>query len=66
MNFSDALQHIKFNKQVRRSIWDKTKAIYLVENDRNNIHYIEYRNLGSCLMYAASSEDLLADDWVLI
>ena len=66
MNFSEALYFINKGDKVTRKKWGKKAAVYLVNNRLNNISHIEIRTLGSCLMYGASSEDLLALDWELV
>jgi hypothetical protein len=63
MNFNEALDAIKKGKKIRRKRWLMTDMVYLVENKFNSIYHIEYRYLGGCRMYAASSEDMLAEDW---
>ena len=63
MNFSEALEAILAKKTVCRKKWSGKVKVYLVQNSLNNINHIEVRTLGSCIMYAASSEDLLANDW---
>lgn len=67
MNFSEALEYVKNGKRVARKAWGKgDMAIYLVDNRMNNIQHIEFRSKMNCLMYAASSEDILAIDWILL
>jgi len=66
MNFNDALNAIKDGKIVARGKWGGKAKVYLVKNKMNNITHVEVRTVGNCIMYAASSEDLLAMDWVII
>ena len=65
MNFAEALEAINANKTVMRRKWARRAKVYIVHNKLNNISHVEVRTTGSCLMYAASSEDLLAMDWEL-
>lgn len=65
MNFSEALEKIKEGNKAARGSWSPGMAIYLVSNKFNNISHVEFRSKLHCVMYAASSEDLLANDWVL-
>jgi len=66
MDFVKALEAIKLRLVVTRKKWQGKAKVYLVHNKLNNITHIEVRTLGSCLMYAASSEDLLATDWLMV
>jgi hypothetical protein len=66
MNFTEALEAINVGETVMRGKWSGKAKVYLVENKLNNINHVEVRTLGSCIMYAASSEDLLANDWELV
>lgn len=63
MNFIEALEAIKAGRRVTRAAWNKKATVYLVDNKMNNIQHIEVRTTGNCIMYAASSADLLAEDW---
>lgn len=65
MNFIEAFAAMQEGKRVTRSKWGKKAIVYIVSNTRNNIDHVEVRTLGNCIMYAASSEDLLAMDWCL-
>ncbi len=66
MNFNEALDAIKAGMTVIRRKWQGKAKVYIVHNKLNNITHIEVRMVGSCIMYAASSEDLLAIDWELV
>lgn len=66
MNFNEALEAIKAGMTVMRRKWGGKAKVYLVNNKLNNISHVEVRTVGNCLMYAASSEDLLAMDWELV
>lgn len=66
MNFNEALDAIKSNQMVTRGKWGGKAKVYLVQNKLNNISHVEVRTIGNCIMYAASSEDLLANDWRLV
>lgn len=66
MNFNEALDFINQGQKVSRRKWQGKAKVYLVKNKLNNINHVEIRTVGNCIMYAASSEDLLADDWGLI
>ncbi len=63
MNFSEALAAINAGDTVMRKKWGGKAKVYLVKNKLNNINHVEVRTTGNCIMYAASSEDLLAMDW---
>ena len=63
MNFIEAFQSMQEGNRLTRLKWQKKATVYIVENKMNNISHVEVRTLGSCIMYAASSEDLLANDW---
>jgi len=63
MNFSEALNAINNGDTVTRRKWQRKVKVYLVKNKLNNINHVEVRTVGNCIMYAASSEDLLANDW---
>ena len=66
MNFSEALAAINNGDTVTRRKWQRKVKVYLVKNKMNNINHVEVRTVGNCIMYAASSEDLLANDWELV
>lgn len=66
MNFIEVLEAIKSHQMVTRRKWSGKAKVYLVVNKLNNINHIEVRTIGNCIMYAASSEDLLAQDWELV
>jgi hypothetical protein len=66
MNFNEALEAIQANKTVTRRKWGGKAKVYIVNNKLNNINHVEVRTVNNCLMYAASSEDLLAMDWELV
>lgn len=66
MNFSEALTAIIEGQTVLRKKWNNKVKVYLVKNKLNNINHIEVRSITNCMMYAASSEDLLANDWELL
>ena len=66
MNFSDALAAINAGQTVMRKKWGGKAKVYIVRNKINNITHIEVRTTGNCIMYAASSEDLLAMDWYIM
>jgi hypothetical protein len=66
MNFTEALAAINDKKMVTRRRWGNKVRVYLVQNKLNNINHIEVRTITNCIMYAASSEDLLAMDWELV
>lgn len=66
MNFIEALNAINDGKVVARKKWGGKAKVYLVKNKLNNINHVEVRTTGNCIMYAASSEDLLAMDWDII
>ena len=63
MNFNEALDAIQNGETVQRIKWQGKAKVYLVKNKLNNINHVEVRTTGNCIMYAASSEDLLAIDW---
>lgn len=66
MNFNEALDCINQGQKVSRRKWQGKGKVYLVKNKLNNINHVEIRTVGNCIMYAASSEDLLAEDWELM
>ena len=66
MNFIEALEAIKDSQTVTRKKWQGKAKVYLVHNKLNNITHVEVRSITNCIMYAASSEDLLAMDWELV
>jgi hypothetical protein len=66
MNFNEALEAINDGKVVARRKWQGKAKVYLVKNKLNNISHVEVRTTGNCIMYAASSEDLLGTDWEII
>jgi hypothetical protein len=66
MNFTEALAAINDKQVVTRRRWGGKVKVYLVQNRLNNISHIEVRNITNCIMYAASSEDLLATDWEIV
>ena len=66
MNFKEALDAINEGEKVSRRKWQGKAKVYLVKNKMNNINHVEVRTVGNCIMYAASSEDLLAQDWEII
>lgn len=66
MNFNEALDAINTGKIVTRRKWQGKAKVYIVRNKMNNINHIEVRMIGNCIMYGASSEDLLAIDWELV
>ncbi len=66
MNFIEALEAINDGKVVTRRKWQGKAKVYLVKNKLNNISHVEVRTTGNCIMYAASSEDLLGTDWEII
>lgn len=66
MNFIEALEAIGAGKIVMRRKWGGKAKVYIVHNKLNNISHIEVRTVGNCLMYGASSEDMLAMDWELL
>lgn len=66
MIFNEALDAIQSGETVMRRKWQGKAKVYIVRNKLNNINHIEVRSVGNCIMYAASSEDLLANDWELV
>ena len=66
MNFNEALDAINAGDTVTRRKWQGKAKVYIVHNKLNNISHIEVRSVGNCIMYAASSEDLLSNDWQLV
>jgi len=66
MNFNEALDAINEGKILTRKKWSGKAKVYIVKNKLNNINHIEVRTVTNCIMYAASSEDLLAQDWELM
>lgn len=66
MNFIEALTAINAGDTVSRRTWGGKAKVYLVKNKLNNINHIEVRNVTNCIMYAASSADLLAMDWEIM
>ncbi len=66
MNFNEALDAINAGETVMRRKWQGKAKVYRVDNKLNNISHLEVRSVGNCIMYAASSEDLLANDWELV
>ena len=66
MNFTEALNSINDGLRVTRKKWGGKATVYLVKNKLNNINHVEVRTIGNCIMYAASSEDLLAMDWDVV
>jgi len=66
MNFTEALAEINSGQMVTRKKWSGKAKVYMVKNKLNNINHIEVRTVTNCIMYAASSEDLLAQDWELV
>lgn len=66
MNFNEALEAIVSGSRVTRKKWSSKATVYIVRNKLNNINHVEVRTIGNCIMYAASSEDLLAIDWELV
>ena len=66
MNFTEALIEVHAGKTVTRRKWQGKAKVYLVRNKLNNINHIEVRAVSNCIMYAASSEDLLAMDWEVV
>lgn len=66
MNFNEALEAIIAGSRVTRKKWGGKATVYIVRNKLNNINHVEVRTIGNCIMYAASSEDLLAIDWELV
>lgn len=66
MNFIEALGAINDGQVVARRKWQGKAKVYLVNNKLNNISHVEVRTTGNCIMYAASSEDLLGMDWEVI
>lgn len=66
MNFTEALDAINNGQVVARTKWQGKAKVYIVHNKLNNISHVEVRTVGNCIMYAASSEDLLAMDWNII
>lgn len=66
MNFNEALEAIHSGERVMRRKWGGKAKVYIVHNKLNNISHVEVRTVGNCIMYAASSEDLLANDWELV
>lgn len=66
MNFIEALNAINDGQIVTRKKWQGKAKVYLVKNKLNNINHIEVRSTGNCIMYAASSDDLLSIDWELV
>jgi hypothetical protein len=66
MNFTEALAAINDGQIVTRKKWQGKAKVYLVKNKLNNINHVEVRTTGNCIMYAASSEDLLGMDWELV
>ncbi len=66
MNFNEALDAINNGQVVARMKWQGKAKVYIVNNKLNNISHVEVRTVGNCIMYAASSEDLLAMDWNII
>lgn len=66
MNFIEALQAIQDKQMVTRKKWGGKATVYIVNNKLNNITHVEVRTMSNCIMYAASSEDLLAMDWKIV
>lgn len=64
MNFTESLEAINAGHTVTRRKWQGKAKVYLVKNKFNNIDHIEVKTIN-CIIYAASSEDLLAIDWEL-
>jgi hypothetical protein len=63
MNFIEALKALNDGETVLRLKWGGKAKVYKVHNKLNNITHIEVRSSSNCLIYSASSEDLLALDW---
>ncbi len=67
MNFCEALEVMKTGKRVTRTAWGSSQmAVYLIENRMNNISHLEFRSKTHSIMYAASSADILANDWAIL
>lgn len=66
MNFIEAFKLIEEGHTLTRRKWQGKAKVYLVKNKLNNINHVEVRTTGNCIMYAASSEDLLGMDWDLV
>lgn len=67
MNFCEALELMKAGKKVTRVSWQSSQmAVYLIVNRMNNISHLEFRSSTHCIMYAASSADILATDWTIL
>jgi len=66
MNFKEALDAINTGLRVTRKKWGGKATVYLVKNKLNNINHVEVRTINNCIMYAASSEDILAMDWEVV
>jgi hypothetical protein len=66
MNFIEAFKLIEEGQTLTRRKWQGKAKVYIVRNKLNNINHVEVRTTGNCIMYAASSEDLLGMDWELV
>ena len=60
--FSEALEHLKANKKVKREI---IKNDTVIVNHRKRLYYM-CQATGTRYPYVPSNEDLMADDWLVL
>lgn len=63
MNFSQALERIKWGQPMTRAKWEDLKTyVHRLngdDNDKINLHY----SSGAESLWSPTTEDVLADDW---